>query len=172
MTYARAVQASSNLAGEPSARTPCRVGLSRTNSVRRGWIARAITTAAVASAVGLVGCSGGDDPAGSVDQTIVVTMSEYAFTSDVVPVIRAGETVRFVADNAGRLIHEIQVLDADASVLDRTDRVMPGERSEITVRFERPGVHQLICDIDDHLSRGQRALFEVLDADGTSTLTG
>lgn len=118
------------------------------------------------------GCSGDDTATGSIDQSIVVTMSEYAFTSDVVPVIRAGETVRFVADNGGRLIHEIQVLDSGSRVLGRTDRVMPGERDEIIVRFEEPGVYQMICDIDDHLSRGQRALFEVLTVEGDSTLTG
>jgi hypothetical protein len=32
---------------------------------------------------------------------------------------------------------------------------------EVEVRFDRPGVYQLICDIDDHLARGQRSSFTV-----------
>jgi hypothetical protein len=32
---------------------------------------------------------------------------------------------------------------------------------EVEVRFDRPGVYQLISDIDDHLARGQRSSFTV-----------
>ena len=101
---------------------------------------------------------------------MVVSMTEFDFVSDAVPVVRAGDSVRFVADNDGLLVHEIQVLDSDARLLGRTERVMPGDRDEVTVRFERAGIYQLICDVDDHLTLGQRALFEVLTADGDSIL--
>jgi plastocyanin len=33
----------------------------------------------------------------------------------------------------------------------------------VTVTFEEAGIYQVICDIDDHLSRGQQARFEVTE---------
>jgi uncharacterized cupredoxin-like copper-binding protein len=38
---------------------------------------------------------------------------------------------------------------------------MPGSADTVTVTFDEAGSYQIICDVDDHLSRGQRAVFEV-----------
>lgn len=146
------------LRGDPATGRTCRPPWRATR--------RRLDVALVAPILLLAGCSGDADP----DSSIVVSMSEYTFATDVPPVFREGETVHFVADNIGRLIHEIQVLDSDAILLGRTGRVMPGERDEVTVRFDRAGIYQLICDVDDHLSRGQRSLFQVLTPDGESIL--
>lgn len=142
----------------PTTPVPTRVG-----RTRRVWLALGLT-------LGLGACA--DDGVGAVDQTIRVAMNEYDFVSDVVPVIRAGETVQFDADNVGRLVHEIQVLDIEARMLGETGHIAPGEQGSVVVRFDEPGVYQMICDVDDHLSLGQRALFEVLTADGDSVVGG
>lgn len=108
----------------------------------------------------LAGC--GDDAATpEPTQTIQVSAGEYFFTSDVVPVITAGETVRFVVTNDGRLIHEMQVLDATGRVLGRTAELAPGESETLDVTFDEATPHQVICDVDDHLTQGQRAVFLV-----------
>lgn len=120
--------------------------------------------------IALVACAGDDDGAREPDVEITVQMAEYDFVSDVVPEFRAGQTVRFVVENVGVIPHEVQVLDTEATVLAQTGSVAAGDRTELVVTFDDAGVYQMICDIDDHLSRGQRALFEVRRADGTSVL--
>lgn len=94
-------------------------------------------------------------------QTVEIIATEYAFSGDPATAIEAGETVRFVVRNDGGLIHEMQVLDTDARLIDRTPELAPGEVGEVTVTFASPGVYQVICDVDDHLSRGQQATFTV-----------
>ena len=89
--------------------------------------------------------------------------TEYAFSGDQGEDIVAGETIQFIVSNAGELIHEMQVLDADGKLLGRTGEIAPGGRDQVTVEFAEPGVYQVICDVDDHLSRGQRAPFEVAE---------
>ena len=120
---------------------------------------------AVASAAALsAGCgSAGESDTGpaAVTKTIEIVATEYTFAGDPATVINAGDTVRIVVRNEGGLRHELQLLDPDARLIDRTERLEPGASGEITVTFESPGVYQVICDIDDHLSRGQRASFTI-----------
>jgi plastocyanin len=114
-----------------------------------------------------------DDRAGgdaTPDSEYPVAMTEYDFVSPVAPDFRAGDTVRFVIENVGVVPHEMQVLDAEASLLGRTGDVAAGDATELVVTFDDAGIYQLICDIDDHLSRGQRVLFEVTERDGTSVV--
>ncbi len=110
----------------------------------------------------LLGTACGDDSP-SVAQIITVQANEYDFVTDVVPDIAAGDTVRFVVENTGRLIHEMQVLDGTGRLLDRTPRLGAGESAQVVVTFDDAGVHQVICDIDDHLSQGQQAFFEIAE---------
>ncbi len=122
------------------------------------------------SVVAVGACASDADMPRDPDVEITVQMAEYDFVSDVVPEFRAGQTVRFVVENVGVIPHEVQVLDTEATVLAQTGPVAAGDRTELVVAFDDAGVYQMICDIDDHLSRGQRALFEVRHADGTSVL--
>lgn len=131
-----------------------------TSTTLRLAIAIAVTT------VVLVGCGGGGDdgtPA-TPDQTIRVQAFEYDFASDVVPDISVGDTVRFIVQNTGEMDHEMQVIDPAGLQLGETGRIAPRGVVEIVVTFDEAGVHQLICDIDDHLSLGQMAIFEVTAA--------
>ena len=75
--------------------------------------------------------------------------------------LRAGDEVTFVVRNEGELDHRLEVLSASSSSLGRTERVAPGAQREVTVTFDEPGTYRVICDVDDHLSRGQQAGFEV-----------
>lgn len=123
-------------------------------------------------AIALTACGSADEaapaagaveaaPGAAVSQTVEIIATEYAFSGDPATAIDVGETVRFVVRNDGGLIHEMQVLDTDARLIDRTPELAPGEVGEVTVTFASPGVYQVICDVDDHLSRGQQATFTV-----------
>ncbi len=109
---------------------------------------------------GLAACGSADRPA-AISQTVDFTATEYEFGADPTTEIVSGTTVRVTLTNNGTLDHEMQLLDANGRLIDRIERVAPGGSGEVVVSFEEPGVYQLICDIDDHLSRGQRSSFTV-----------
>ena len=121
------------------------------------------------AAVALVasGCGGSDgdgDGGGEADRSIAVTATEYDFNAEAGIEIVAGETIEFEVTNVGDVTHEMQVLTGDAKTLGRTPEIAPSQSGTVTVTFDEPGVYQVICDIDDHLSRGQRAEFQVADS--------
>lgn len=125
--------------------------------------ARALVPLVAIAFVVAVSC-GGDGDGGTPpepDQTIRVQAFEYDFASDVAPDITAGQTVRFLVQNTGEMDHEMQVLSPDGFRLGETGTLAPGELAEVIVTFDEPGIHRLICDIDDHLTLGQVAMFDV-----------
>lgn len=119
----------------------------------------ALATFGLAS-FGLAACGSADEPA-TISQTVDFTATEYQFGADPTTEIVSGTTVRLTLTNNGTLDHELQLLDADGRLIDRIERIAPGGFGEVVVSFEEPGVYQLICDIDDHLTRGQRSSFTV-----------
>lgn len=126
---------------------------------------RRLVPLAVLAGTALTGC--GDDASSRSDptpiRTVEIAASEYQFTGDPDAGITAGETIRFVVSNEGALSHEMQVLTGDGRLIDRTEEIPPGGRDEVTVSFGDAGTYQVICDIDDHLTRGQRATFTVAE---------
>ncbi len=115
----------------------------------------------VALVMAVAAACGSADPPREISQTVQFTATEYAFSADASTTISAGEFVRVEFVNEGTLVHEMQVLDGRGRLIDRVDRLPPGASGSVDIEFEQPGVYQLICDIDDHLSRGQRASFTV-----------
>lgn len=118
-----------------------------------------VAVAALAPLV-LVSCGSADEPA-AVTQTVDFTATEYEFGADPSTEITSGTTVRLTLTNNGDLEHEMQLLDSNGRLIDQVERVAPGASGEVIVSFDEPGVYQLICDVDDHLSRGQRSSFTV-----------
>ena len=110
--------------------------------------------------VPLVACGsdGGSETAAA--RTIEVTATEYAFAG-APGVIEPGDTIEFAVENVGVLEHSLEVLSSSGSSLGRTERIPTGSSASVTVTFEDAGVYRLICDIDDHLSRGQTASITV-----------
>jgi uncharacterized cupredoxin-like copper-binding protein len=97
----------------------------------------------------------------SPPRSVEVVAVDYDFVVQRPPNIAAGEKITFVLTNEGRDVHEMQLLDDQGRQLGAVPAIAPGDRGELTYRFERPGVHQIICDIEDHLTLGQRRFFEV-----------
>ena len=96
-----------------------------------------------------------------VSQTVEFTATEYEFGADASTTIVAGEVVRFGLTNVGELDHEMRVLDENGRLIDQIERLAPGASGDVLLQFESAGQYQLICDIDDHLTRGQRAIFSI-----------
>ena len=94
---------------------------------------------------------------------VAITATEYQFVGEEDPLLMAGETIRFVVTNEGELTHEMLILDADGKLLAQSPEIPPGETGTVTVTFESDGVYQAICDIDDHLTRGQQVQFSVAE---------
>lgn len=123
----------------------------------------AVVVLAVAP-LSLASC-GGDDASGSAaagqpSRTIDITATEYAFNGDP-GTITAGDTVEFSLENVGVLDHLLEVLSSEGRSLGRTQRLPAGGTDSIVVTFETAGTYRLICDVDDHLSRGQTATITV-----------
>jgi uncharacterized cupredoxin-like copper-binding protein len=97
-------------------------------------------------------------------RTIAIDTVEYDFLTDAPPDIVAGETITFVVTNIGEMPHEMQLLDDQGRQLGIVPALPPGGQGELTFRFEEAAFYQIICDIDDHLSLGQRKVFEVRPA--------
>jgi plastocyanin len=110
----------------------------------------------------MLGACGGDaaEEPSAATRTIEIAASEYAFNGDP-GVIEPGDTIEFDVDNVGQVDHSLEVLSSSGTSLGRTERIVPGASDAVTVTFAEAGVYRLICDVDDHLSRGQTASITV-----------
>jgi plastocyanin len=104
--------------------------------------------------------SSGPGTVGEASRTIDITATEYAFNGDP-GTIAAGDTIEFAVENIGQLDHLLEVLSSEGRSLGRTQRIPAGSTDSLTVTFETAGTYRLICDVDDHLSRGQSATITV-----------
>jgi plastocyanin len=130
------------------------------------WTKSAVAACVAGAMVTSLAACGDDGADGDAapDKVVVVTAVDYDFSSDVPPAFNVGDTVRFEFVNAGELIHDMQVLDQTGRRLGATPAIAPGATSELTITFDEAGVHQLICDVDDHLTTFEmRAAFEVTE---------
>ena len=119
-------------------------------------VRRLILTALLLSPA-VVSC-GADNPAteqsAGPSRTIAIAAAEYTFTGEP-GVIEGGDTIEFVLENVGQLDHSLEVLSSTGGSLGVTERIPAGGRGSVTVTFGDAGVYRLICDVDDHFSRGQ-----------------
>lgn len=129
-------------------------------NVRVRHLARLLVPVALATSF-TVACSSDDASNTSEARIIDVVAVEYDFLTTAPPDIVVGETITFTLTNEGDMIHELQLLDEQGRQLGIIAAIAPGDSGELTHRFERAGLHQVICDIEDHLTQGQRKVFEV-----------
>jgi plastocyanin len=141
---------------ETSPRSAC--GYARSVSLRRPVVALLVLASSV-----LLACGSDEtaaDQSSSEARAIEITATEYEFNGDP-GVIEAGDTIEFDVENVGEVDHSLEVLSSSGTSLGRTQRIAPGASASVTVTFDDAGVYRLICDVDDHLSRGQTASISV-----------
>lgn len=108
------------------------------------------------------------DPA-KVSRTITITMSDDMRFSPAQIKVRLGQTVRLVAVNRGKLMHEIVIgtpdeLRAHAQMMEKHPNmehdepymahVEPGKRGQIVWTFNRAGSFEFACLIPGHFQAG------------------
>ncbi len=129
--------------------------------------------AALVLALAAAGCGGSDHDshgaAGEVTRTIEVVMKEFAYEPASVDV-KAGETVKFVFRNEGRIVHESFIGDEAAQLAheqemqegqkdhgDHAIKVLPGETGTLTHTFEKAGETLIIgCHEVGHWPAGMK----------------
>ena len=124
------------------------------------------TAGALLLVVATVAACGGDDNSGASGgeaRSVEIATVEYAFVANESITIEAGETIEFIVTNEGDIDHEMEVLTDASRRLGKTERIAPGTSDSLIVTFEEAGVYTVICDIDDHRSRGQVAEFTVFE---------
>jgi plastocyanin len=126
-------------------------------------LARAIKALPVAVALGAtaslaVGC--GDESTEIEGRTLRLRLDEYRISPQDVRV-RAGR-LSIVAVNAGRLTHNVKIVQQDENDLEAppveiggTRTAQPGESARVTFEKVRPGRYRLACTIANHDDLGQ-----------------
>ena len=115
----------------------------------------------------------------AVSRTVRIRMGDdMRFSPDRLE-FREGETVRFVVQNAGRLMHEFVIgtpaeLDAHAALMEKFPNmahdepymahVAPGRSGEIVWRFNRAGDFKFACLIAGHYGAGMVGTIRVRPA--------
>lgn len=111
----------------------------------------------------LASCAGdaGSEPARSYTLGLEVDDSEdryrYVATDDVD--IQVGDEVTFELLNTGTLIHDLQVVDPEGTMLAKVEPAAPGATAMVTVRFDEAGFYRLNCLVDDHLTEHEMQTF-------------
>ena len=116
-----------------------------------------------------------------VKRTIRIRMDDRMRFSPSHIRVREGETVKFVIDNHGRLLHEMvigtkQILDEHAQLMMKFPNmehdephmahVAAGKRGAIIWTFNRPGDFDYACLIAGHYQAGMRGTIRVSPAKG------
>lgn len=111
-----------------------------------------------------------------VTRTVAIEAGEYAFAPDLIA-IQAGETVKFVVTNKGRLMHELTIgdaaeQDAHSRAMDKMSdmthddgktempsnavHVPPGETRELIWTFAKGGDLKFACNYPGHTDLGMK----------------
>lgn len=116
-------------------------------------------------------------------RTITIDMTDnMRFTPDRLS-LKAGETVRFVVRNRGRMLHEMVIGTPDelakhAAMMAKFPdmehdepymvHVEPGKTGEIVWHFNRPGQFEFACLIAGHYEAGMRGTLTVTPQQGAA----
>lgn len=119
--------------------------------------------AAAQSAAGQPGDSG------KVTRTVNVTMRDTMRFAPEAIVVKAGETVRFVVRNLGKVDHEMVIgtaselqahaqmmrgMPADKHAGPNQVTLAPGQRGTLVWQFDRPGTVDFACLVPGHFEAG------------------
>lgn len=129
---------------------------------------------------GVAGCSDSDEESTTTaegpteetqgatpDRIIEFESVDFGYETLDLSGIEAGETIRFVMENAGTEPHEFEVLGPDGEALGEVEKTAVGEVGEAVITFEEPGPHTYQCILSSeqhgeaHDALGMTGSFEV-----------
>ncbi len=111
-----------------------------------------------------------------VDRTIEMRMTDEMRFEPAVVSVKAGETIRFVHRNVGKVMHEMVIgtradLEQHAELMRKHPgmehdephmvHVAPGKRGELVWKFNRAGRFEFACLIPGHFEAGMRGSITV-----------
>jgi len=111
-----------------------------------------------------------------VDRTIEMRMTDEMRFEPAVINVKAGETIRFVHRNVGKVMHEMVIgtrseLEQHAELMRKHPgmehdephmvHVAPGKRGELVWKFNRTGQFEFACLIPGHFEAGMRGSITV-----------
>ncbi len=123
--------------------------------------------AAVALSVSACGANSSSTPVRSYTLHLRAddATDEYEYIAEDPVDLKVGDEVTFEMRNDGTLPHDLQIVGPDGLAVATADPVDGGDSLALTVHFKEPGIYQLNCLVDNHLTEhGMQALVEVVDA--------
>jgi uncharacterized cupredoxin-like copper-binding protein len=129
----------------------------------------------VGACLALAGC--GDDgkssqsngaTAGSPQQTVSISETEFSLSPSTVNVGRAG-TIAFKVTNNGKVTHALEI--EGNGVEDKTASIAPGQSATLTVQLSKPGSYEMYCPIDSHRGKGMEGGIRVAGSSGAGADT-
>jgi uncharacterized cupredoxin-like copper-binding protein len=112
---------------------------------------------AVASALALPGCGGGDAPVRAEGGRLEVTLDDFLIRPQAA---RAGPgRIELEVSNRGRIGHNLHVRDGERDVLE-VSTLLPGESASVAGRLAR-GEYTLVCTVGNHRVLGMHGTLTV-----------
>ena len=104
------------------------------------------------------------------DQDVTLRLDEWLIEPASVSV-RAGEKVRFVANNTGQRPHDVHIEGQGVMmqvVPGGDNHVAAGQTATFEFTFDRPGTYQMWCPVGNHREQGMQGTFMVTAAGGAA----
>lgn len=128
---------------------------------------------------------GGPGAAQEVDRTLHVQATDIAFDRQTIEV-QAGETIRFVITNSGRLVHDFTLGDAATQRAHREEMtemmtrggrdqhdhaanavmLQPGETKELIWTFAEAASFEFACNVPGHYEAGMKGRVDIAGSSG------
>ncbi len=91
-----------------------------------------------------------------VSRKIVVSGDEYSFSPSSIA-IQAGETVKIIFKNTGKLPHNFTITELGIA----TKTISGGQQDSVIVTAEKGGTYNSFCSVGNHRVRGMEGKFTV-----------
>jgi uncharacterized cupredoxin-like copper-binding protein len=121
---------------------------------RGRWVLRLVAVGAFVAATMAIGACGAHLGGGDNSAAPVITMTEMRFSPNRLD-LKAGQTVVVTLVNRGAQRHDLAFPSDQMPGLAGIETLtQAGERTTVTLRFDRPGTYLFQCTIEGHAAAG------------------
>jgi uncharacterized cupredoxin-like copper-binding protein len=126
--------------------------------IQRSLFAAVLTGAAVFAMACGGGSSGGSTASTPTPQTVTFKETEFKIDPSTTT-FKAGSYI-FVAENDGKLPHDLHIATPDGSEVGHTTQITAGQTANFQVSL-KAGTYTLWCAVDGHRARGMETTITV-----------